>query len=303
MATHSRILAGAFHGQRSRAGYSPRGRQQSDRTERLPHPVHCAMWNDVTHSVTGHGRAPPPAEPRPQDSLGPGRGLPPAWGLDRPAWRPGPRPCLHQQDHRSGSISVSRGGPGRCGSKSECREKALFFVGRSLRGAGAPLPAPPLPQRNKTAAIFRFVSNSLRPWGGESRERGICEGSNERQQPYGPTLQAAGPHLRQGRSQPRMFLRQREARDNENNARAPGCLPVGEHPPTYERRSHWAQRVGMGALLPWLSPRGTSKAPFPGGSYLGRGGLVPDSAWALGITQTSCDGQLCGHPAKKESQL
>lgn len=100
-----------------------------------------------------------------------------------------------------------------------------------------------------------------------------------------------------------MFLRQREARDNENNARAPGCLLVGEHPPTYARRSHWAQRVGMGTLLPWLNPRGTSKAPFLGGSYLGRGGLVPDSAWALGITQTSCDGQLCGHPAKKESQL
>lgn len=62
--------------------------------------------------------------------------------------------------------------------QSGCREKALFFVGRSLRGAGAPLPAPSFQQRNKTAAICRFVSNSLRPWGGESRERGICEDSN-----------------------------------------------------------------------------------------------------------------------------
>ena len=102
-------------------------------------------------------------------------------------------------------------------------------MGRSLRGAGAPLPAPPLPQRNKTAAIFRFVSNSLRPWGGESRERGVCEGSNERQQQCG-ALQAAGPHLRQGRSQPRMFLRQREARDNGNNARLPGACLWGSTP-------------------------------------------------------------------------
>ena len=105
MATHSSVLAGAFHGQRSLAGHSPRGRQQSDRTERLPHSIHYAMWYDITHNVTGHGRAPPPAEPRPQDSLHPGRGCRPAWGLDRRAWRPGPRPCLYQQDHHSGAPS------------------------------------------------------------------------------------------------------------------------------------------------------------------------------------------------------
>ena len=33
MATHSSTLAGEFHGQRSRAGYSPWGRKESDTTE------------------------------------------------------------------------------------------------------------------------------------------------------------------------------------------------------------------------------------------------------------------------------
>ena len=37
MATHSSILAGKCHGQRSLAGYSPWGRKQLDMTERLIH--------------------------------------------------------------------------------------------------------------------------------------------------------------------------------------------------------------------------------------------------------------------------
>ena len=35
MATHSSILAGEFHGQRSLAGYSPWGCKESDMTEQL----------------------------------------------------------------------------------------------------------------------------------------------------------------------------------------------------------------------------------------------------------------------------
>ena len=35
MATHSSILAGEFHGQRSLAGYSPLGRKESDTTQGL----------------------------------------------------------------------------------------------------------------------------------------------------------------------------------------------------------------------------------------------------------------------------
>ena len=35
MATHSSILAGESHGQRSLEGYSPRGHKESDMTERL----------------------------------------------------------------------------------------------------------------------------------------------------------------------------------------------------------------------------------------------------------------------------
>ena len=37
MATHSSILAGKSHGQRSLAGYSPWGCRESDATERLTH--------------------------------------------------------------------------------------------------------------------------------------------------------------------------------------------------------------------------------------------------------------------------
>ena len=35
METHSSILAGKFHGQRTLAGYSPRGHKESDITELL----------------------------------------------------------------------------------------------------------------------------------------------------------------------------------------------------------------------------------------------------------------------------
>ena len=37
MATHSSMLAGEVHGQRSLAGYSPWGRKESDMTEQLAH--------------------------------------------------------------------------------------------------------------------------------------------------------------------------------------------------------------------------------------------------------------------------
>ena len=37
MATHLVFLPGELHGQRSLAGYSPRGRKESDTTERLTH--------------------------------------------------------------------------------------------------------------------------------------------------------------------------------------------------------------------------------------------------------------------------
>lgn len=65
-----------------------------------------------------------------------------------------------------------------------------------------------------------------------------------------------------------MFRRQREGRDNENNARPPGRLEVGGASPTVEG----------GAIGPGLGPQdapalveptGTSQAPVPKGGYLG----------------------------------
>ena len=49
MATHSSILPKKSHGQRSLVGYSPRGRKESDSTERAHVP---SVWNTQTH-VTG----------------------------------------------------------------------------------------------------------------------------------------------------------------------------------------------------------------------------------------------------------
>ena len=46
MATHSSILAGEFHGQRSLEGYSPWGHKESDMTERLTlSHFHCLLRN------------------------------------------------------------------------------------------------------------------------------------------------------------------------------------------------------------------------------------------------------------------
>ena len=42
MATHSSILPGGSHGQRSLVGYSPWGCQKSDTTEMTEHPLLCS---------------------------------------------------------------------------------------------------------------------------------------------------------------------------------------------------------------------------------------------------------------------
>ena len=49
MATHSSILAGESHGWRSLVGYSPRGRKESDMTERL-HSLTHSLKEMATHS-------------------------------------------------------------------------------------------------------------------------------------------------------------------------------------------------------------------------------------------------------------
>ena len=50
MAPHSSILPGKPHGQRSLAGYSPWGRQESDTTERLSLPFpRCLLPVSVGH--------------------------------------------------------------------------------------------------------------------------------------------------------------------------------------------------------------------------------------------------------------
>ena len=51
MATHSDILAGEYHGQKSLVGYSPRGRKESDMTDK--HNLICAH----THTNTAVIRA------------------------------------------------------------------------------------------------------------------------------------------------------------------------------------------------------------------------------------------------------
>ena len=46
MATHSRILPGEFHGQRSLVGYSLQGCEESDMTEQLTHIQERAMGSE-----------------------------------------------------------------------------------------------------------------------------------------------------------------------------------------------------------------------------------------------------------------
>ena len=64
MATHSRLLPGKSHGQRSLVGCSPWGCEESDTTERLHFPHFHALEKEMaTHSSVLAWRIPETAEP------------------------------------------------------------------------------------------------------------------------------------------------------------------------------------------------------------------------------------------------
>lgn len=122
----------------------------------LSHPLSAVPWG-VTSCTMSHDTCrplPPPSPAHRSPCTLCAFGASVVWlsGLG-----PGPASASRTTIHRP---TPGAGEAGSLRKQSKSREKALFFVGRSLRGAGAPLPAPPLQQRNKTAAIFRFVSNS-----------------------------------------------------------------------------------------------------------------------------------------------
>ena len=54
MATHSRILLGEFHGQRSLTGYSPWVHKESDTTKRLTHTYTHTHTHTVLSVITNH---------------------------------------------------------------------------------------------------------------------------------------------------------------------------------------------------------------------------------------------------------
>lgn len=154
--------------------------------------------------------------------------------------------------------------------QSKSREKALFFVGRSLRGAGAPLPAPPLQQRNKTAAIFRFVSTSPSDPGVGSpvREpfvRALMSGSSRAAQ----LSRQLSPISARGGASPGCSRDKEEAETMRTMAGLPGCLLLGEHPLLFGRRSHWAQAWRQD-IPSFVEPTDTSQARFPEGADLRR---------------------------------
>lgn len=127
-----------------------------------PHTVICCpllyQWcrgYDITRYVTWHGRTPPPTEPCPQVSPH----IVCCWGPGCLTQRPGPRPCPCQPDHHSPSISRSWGGGGTAEAE-QIQSKGFVLCGQVIKGSRSPLPAPPPQQRNKTAAIFSFMSNS-----------------------------------------------------------------------------------------------------------------------------------------------
>lgn len=73
-----------------------------------------------------------------------------------------------------------------------------------------------------------------------------------------------------------------------------GRLLLGEHPPLFGRRSHWAQGMDIRThpdLCVLNPPTGTSRAPIPQRRLPGMGDWT-GSSWALPTAQVSCDGQL-----------
>lgn len=167
------------------------------------------------------------------------------------------------------------------------QRKGFVLCGQVIKGSWSPSASPSPPtKRNKTAAIFRFVSNSLRPWGGSPVKKAFVRALMSGSSSTGRALQALAPISVRGEGQPRMFLRQREARDNGNNARAPGCLLVGGAPLLVRGGPMGATARGHGGA-PSLVEHGAPHRPVSLRSCLGRGALVPDSACALAATQTT----------------
>lgn len=113
------------------------------------------------------------------------------------------------------------------------------------------------------------------------------------------TFQAAGPHLHQGRNEPRMLLRQREGQDNENNAQALGTPASWGVSPTL-----WKEvPLGPGHELqdtPCLvEPTSIYNRHLTGPisqRRLPRTNGLTGSSWALPTMRTSYDGQLWNHP-------
>lgn len=129
----------------------------------LPSHAPSALPGGLTSHTVSHAD-PSPAEPCPQTPL-PTMCLPVSLGWACPGQRPGPAFALKLalQEWLGFHVSPKDEAGARaccCWKQSQCKEKPLFLVGWSLRGARIPLPAPPLQQRNKTAAIFRLLSNS-----------------------------------------------------------------------------------------------------------------------------------------------
>lgn len=122
----------------------------SDLSSHTPLVVLCGI---TSHTMSLKLAGSTPNRLRPQAPPHPVRCLSPAWGLGCQGPASACRTAIQAPPQR---VEEARA----LWKQSERRENALFFVGRSLKGAGAPLPAPPLQRRNKTAAIFSFVSNS-----------------------------------------------------------------------------------------------------------------------------------------------
>ena len=103
MATHSSILPGESHGQRSLTGYSPWGRKESDTTERL----------SLSLSLLGKGLTPclsPALSLMPTPSWGPGHT---SSGPVLPRGRPGGDACAPGRPHRHCCLEERAGHPGK----------------------------------------------------------------------------------------------------------------------------------------------------------------------------------------------
>lgn len=185
------------------------------------------------------------------------------------------------------------------------RKKLFILCGQVIKGSWSPSASLPS-TKEQSNSYFRFVSNSLRPWGGspvrEAFVRALMSGSSS----TGLSRQLAPISAREPAQ--RMFLRQREARDNGNNAGLPGACLWASAPLLVRGEVPWGTARGHGGAPSLVEPTGHLTGPVSLRRLPGTGALVPDSSVLLLLHRHHVMGslgviQLRKHPSSEPLEL